>query len=470
MRKYDRIAQRIIFFLFIIFLSGRSYSQICGSLDFSSIGQSCFKKYESKLDSYVIPLSNFESGDVYFYKTNSGAIGKLFIHAVEAKGNECEIYYDHENFGKGIKSSTAIIKNYLGVWDVQNINFDSLGGGSDFILKHNENISGGLSERCTLESEGGQIVKAGRYDPTYIKKNTILYIVAILLIGFAVFNISRVVFEEEDQYKTSETLNELDDNTKVSKNDGVILMYSRPFFKRYFNPIVAGMKNKKKVQEKYKRVIAASGMSQVLSSIDLFSFKLFLIIGFPVVFLGVRAFLEADWSLTFVPLMAVLGFIYPDIWINSKAETRKKEIVSELPFAVDMLALSVEAGLDFIAAMTKVLQSAPKSALVDEFETVIKEIQLGSTRAQALKQLAWRVDDLPVTSFCATLIAADSVGASIGPILKNLAGEIRQKRSSIIEKKGAAAASKMLIPMIVFILPAVVLIIFAPMAMQFMGN
>ena len=134
-----------------------------------------------------------------------------------------------------------------------------------------------------------------------------------------------------------------------------------------------------------------------------------------------------------------------------------------------MLALSVEAGLDFMAAMTRVLQKAPPSALVEEFEIVIKEVQLGATRAQALKKLAWRVDSLSMTSFCATLIAADSVGASIGPILKSISNEMRVKRSALIEKKGAAAASKMLLPMIAFILPAVIIIIMAPMVMQFLG-
>ncbi len=470
MRKCDSFTQRLLFLFFIILTPISLSAQICDKSDFESINEDCFNRYETKLDSLIIPVSQFKNGDVYFYRTSSGSLGKMFIHGVEAKGNECGVYFDFQNFGKERKSATATIKNYLGVWDQKIINLDPLSGGDDFILKHNPEGKSNLANRCVLESTGGEIVRAGRYDPAYIKKHYWLYIIAILMIGFAVFNISRVIFEEEDQYKTSETLNELEETTKVSKSDGLILMYSRPFFKRYFNPVVAGMKGKEKIREKYKRVIAASGMSQVLTAIDLFSFKLFLIIGFPIVFLGLRAFLEADWPLSFVPLMAVLGFIYPDIWVKSKAEGRKKEIVTELPFAVDMLALSVEAGLDFVAAMTKVLQSAPKSALTDEFETVVKEIQLGSTRAQALKQLAWRVDDLPMTSFCATLIAADSVGASIGPILKNLSGEIRRKRSAIIEKKGAAAASKMLIPMIVFILPAVIVIIFAPMVMSFIGN
>jgi tight adherence protein C len=144
--------------------------------------------------------------------------------------------------------------------------------------------------------------------------------------------------------------------------------------------------------------------------------------------------------------------------------------MENMPFVVDMLALSVEAGLDFVAAMQKVIEKAPPSALVDEFETLIKETKVGASRAEALRGLSWRIDTLPISSFCATLIAADSVGANIGPILKTLAQELREKRSSMIEQKGAQAATKILIPMIFFVLPAVLIIIAAPIALQLMGG
>ena len=144
--------------------------------------------------------------------------------------------------------------------------------------------------------------------------------------------------------------------------------------------------------------------------------------------------------------------------------------MENMPFVVDMLALSVEAGLDFVAAMQKVIEKAPPSALVDEFETLIKETKIGASRAEALRGLSWRIDTLPISSFCATLIAADSVGANIGPILKTLAQELREKRSSMIEQKGAQAATKILIPMIFFVLPAVLIVIAAPIALQLMGG
>ena len=134
-----------------------------------------------------------------------------------------------------------------------------------------------------------------------------------------------------------------------------------------------------------------------------------------------------------------------------------------------MLALSVEAGLDFVAAMQKVIEKAPPSALTEEFETMIKETKIGASRAEGLRQMSWRINELSVSSFCATLIAADAVGASIGPILKTLAVELRQKRSAAAEKAGAQAATKIIFPMIMFILPSVALIIAAPIAMELRG-
>ena len=84
--------------------------------------------------------------------------------------------------------------------------------------------------------------------------------------------------------------------------------------------------------------------------------------------------------------------------------------------------------------------------------------------------MAYRIDSISMTSFTATLIAADSVGASIGPILKNLSVEIRQKRSTEIEKEGATAPTKILFPMIVFIMPAVFLMIAGPLIVEFVSG
>jgi tight adherence protein C len=283
--------------------------------------------------------------------------------------------------------------------------------------------------------------------------------------------IAMTIFKDEGSFSVQEKFEDVDNNNKQINfaNYGIVFRYSRVFFRRYFTPIVQGMKNKATIKEKYRRSIANGGML-IISSEDFFAFKLFLILGFPALFLAFRFMMDMDWSLALTPVVSLIGYLYPDIWMKGRIERRKKEIINAMPFVVDMLALSIEAGLDFIAAMARVIEKAPKTALTDEFEILIKEIKIGSSRADALRQLSWRVDEIVVNSFCATLIAADSVGASVGPILKTLSNEIRQKRSSLIEQAGAKAATKILFPMIIFILPAVFIITFVPLALDIGGN
>ncbi|MEC7182553.1 MAG: type II secretion system F family protein, partial [Bdellovibrionota bacterium] len=134
------------------------------------------------------------------------------------------------------------------------------------------------------------------------------------------------------------------------------------------------MKGKRKIRDKYRQKLASSGLSDYLTPEDFLSFKLFLIVGFPILFLILRTFLEGDWPLTLVPLVSFAGFVYPDMWINGKIDQRQKDVIMAMPFSVDMMALSVEAGLDFAAAITKVVEKAKKSPLNDELMTFLKEI------------------------------------------------------------------------------------------------
>lgn len=292
---------------------------------------------------------------------------------------------------------------------------------------------------------------------------------AVVFIGVAVFIITITIFQDEGEYQVQEKLEEAQASKQDVGQQGIVLKYSRPFFKRYVTPIVSGMKNKRWMKDKYRRNIATAGMSEHITPEDFFSFKLFLILGFPIVFMGVREFLNETWPLSYIPIIAIAGYLYPDIWIRSKIQQRQKDILMSMPFSVDMLALSVEAGLDFVAAMTKVVDKAKPGPLTDEFEILLKEIKVGASRAEALRNMAWRVNMIQVSSFCATLIAADSVGANIGPILKALSGEIRQKRSAEVEKAGATAATKILFPMMVFIIPAVFIMVMAPLLIEFIA-
>lgn len=494
-------SKMLITFFILFSISFTSHSKVCGP-SFEEIDIACIKGASARFNAEIKKEENrekvlirekenpnskilkkaelqrnlvFAFGDqeklkkklnnVYFYQTASGHFGKFIIKNISRTRRECSMYIESVTYNKNSmfeKSTTFVSKNESNSWNVDRGSFGELGGG-DFMLIREHGL-------CVFKKINGiavyakKIIKEEEED-----KHSILMYTALFLIGLAVFLVTRTVFQDEDRFKAQEKLEDAEQEEKSNSPNDIVLKYSRPFFKRYFTPVINGMKNKRKFREKYKRPLASSGMNKFLTPEDFFAFKLFLILGFPLVFLGLRWFLEESWPLMYTPLLSVGGFFYPDIWIRGKIQERQNNIMESMPFVVDMLALSVEAGLDFVAAMQKVIEKAPPSALVEEFEALIKETKIGASRAEALRQLSWRVDTLPVSSFCATLIAADSVGANIGPILKTLAKELREKRSALIEKKGAQAATKILIPMIFFVLPAVLLVIAAPIALQLMA-
>lgn len=465
------IVFRIFIFVFGVFLF-QSHSYAKCSKSFDKINSSCIRGFVTKNDlksiKFAIPKKGSKIKDnTFFYRTANGHLGKFTIRSSYLSSKECSVFLDATTYiGNSIynPSATFTIKREFDSWDTDRAGFDEASG-NDFLLAMENG-------KCVFSSnEAKAALYAKTTEESLFAGSELLLNTAFFLVGLAVFLVARAVFREEDKFKAQETLDEADENPdKKNVPNDFVLKYSRPFFKRYFTPIVQGMKNKKKLRDKYKRKLASSGMTKHISPEDFFAFKLFLIIGFPIVFIALRLFLEEEWPMTAIPLLAALGFVYPDIWVNGKIDRRRKEIIMNMPFVVDMLALSVEAGLDFMAAMQKVIEKAPPSSLTDEFEIMIKETKVGASRAEGLRQLAWRADALPISSFCATLIAADAVGASIGPILKTLAAELRQKKSAEAEKAGATAATKILFPMMFLIMPSVFIIIAAPIALQFMES
>ena len=412
---------------------------------------------------------------IFLFQSATGLYGKLIIKSIsktvgstkEETKSTCSMFINSVVFGpKGseiVKNVTLSIESIAGAWSVDRVSLDE--NGTDFVLRREHGL-------CVFKRVNAYAFPYKKFIQEEEEGKVILLYFGLFLIGLSIFLVARTIFQDDERYKAKEKLEDAEVDEKRETPNDVVLKYSRPFFKRYFTPVIMGMKGRRKIKEKYKRTLASSGMNKFLSPEDFYAFKLFLIIGFPIVYLGLRSFLEVeeDWPLSLTPVISIAGFFYPDVWIKGKIAQRQKEITLSMPFIVDMLALSVEAGLDFVAAMQRVIEKAPPSPLVDEFETMIKETKIGLSRAEALRQLSWRVDTLPVASFCATLISADAVGADIAPILKTLAKEIRQKRSSMAEQEGAKAATKILLPMIFITLPAVLLIIAAPMVMKLMGG
>ncbi|MEK6626551.1 MAG: type II secretion system F family protein [Bdellovibrionota bacterium] len=399
--------------------------------------------------------------------------------AEKALTKSCGLYFTEAAYAKDKEKAVETLRRYGCTTSAMAKKYDLKGIPScsperilgclrmgDLLIKKEENEKAQIYYQRGCD--GGEATACERLKNKKVGSDLIMY-TAVLLIGLSVFLFAKMVFKDESQFKAGEQLEDTISKSDIAKH-GAVLQYSRPFFKRYISPVVSSMKYKRVLKEKYKRPLAAAGLTSLMSAEDFYSFKLFLIIGFPVVFMGIRTFLEETWPLSFMPLLGCIGFFYPNIWISGKKQQRQVDVINAMPFCVDMLALSVEAGLDFIAAMTKVVEKAKPSALTEEFQILIKEIKIGSSRAEALRAMSWRIDLIQISSFCATLIAADSVGASIGPILKSLAVEIRQKKSSDIEKRGATAATKILFPMLFLITPAVLLIVAGPLVVEFIAG
>lgn len=161
------------------------------------------------------------------------------------------------------------------------------------------------------------------------------------------------------------------------------------------------------------------------------------------------------------------GIYMPQVYANGQKTIRSNSARRDLPFYADILALSTEAGLDFVGAIQRIVDKAPaNSVLANEFGLVLKDIKLGSSRVEALKGLARRLSTSEVTSFVAVLVDADTTGASIAQVLKDQSAQIRLERFVRAEKAGAKAASTILLPMVLFIVPAVFLVVFGPVIIQ----
>ncbi|MBU2696658.1 type II secretion system F family protein [Nocardioides sp. WV_118_6] len=157
----------------------------------------------------------------------------------------------------------------------------------------------------------------------------------------------------------------------------------------------------------------------------------------------------------------VLGFVAPDLYLYNRGVHRSDQIKRTLADAVDLLTISVEAGLGFDAALQQVARHTG-GPVAEEFARVLREMQLGKSRSDALRSMAARsnVDDL--NTFVGSMVQADAFGIPIGQVLRVQSGEIRVKRRQYAEEKAQQVPVKIMIPLILFILPCLFVVILGP--------
>jgi tight adherence protein C len=171
--------------------------------------------------------------------------------------------------------------------------------------------------------------------------------------------------------------------------------------------------------------------------------------------------------LLFTSAGGILGFYLPIFWLNSKIRSRKHEILKALPDALDLLTISVEAGLGFDAAMVKVTEKWDNE-LSRAFARVNAEIRLGKLRREALRDMANRTDVADVSNFIAAVIQADQLGVSLAKVLRIQSDQMRVKRRQRAEEKAAQAPVKMMFPLVFLIFPSIFIVLLGPAVLIFM--
>lgn len=164
----------------------------------------------------------------------------------------------------------------------------------------------------------------------------------------------------------------------------------------------------------------------------------------------------------FAAIKIMMLFLLPDLWIYGEIKRRHTAIMRSLPFVLDLLTLSVEAGMDFVSALQRNCEAKKMTPLNEELLRMTKEIQVGSSRKEALKNMAARVNEPNLRSFASALIQADELGVPIGTMLRIQAEQMRAKRFDYAEQMAAKAPVKMLGPLMLFIFPAVFIVLLMP--------
>jgi tight adherence protein C len=219
--------------------------------------------------------------------------------------------------------------------------------------------------------------------------------------------------------------------------------------------------------ESIQAKLIAAGLSQRVTPQNFLALKGAATVGGVVLGLMLAGAGAVFAGILFAPILGTVGFVIPDYVLTLKARSRSEAVRQQLPDALDLLAVSVEAGLGFDGAITKLTEHM-EGALVDEFSMTLGEMRIGESRQTALKKMVERVDAPELGSFVRAVIQADQLGISLGRILRVQAADSRMRRQAAAEEKAMKAPIKMLFPTVMFIFPAMFIVLLGPAVMNIM--
>jgi len=235
------------------------------------------------------------------------------------------------------------------------------------------------------------------------------------------------------------------------------------------------------IRDKVEKQLVSAGYDTILTPSDFLALRLLVPFVLAPILIGIFYLLtakipggfgfsirEKQWIL-FLSIFAYLA-VRPKTWLRQTIKQRHREIETGLPFVLDLLTLSVEAGLDFMTAIRRLIDRRKVDALSEEFIRAVREMQVGRTRKDALRDMAQRAQNPDLSSVVSALVQADELGVGIGTILRIQAEQMRTRRFQRAEKMANEAPVKLLFPLVCFIFPSVFLVLLGPIFLKMLAS
>lgn len=250
---------------------------------------------------------------------------------------------------------------------------------------------------------------------------------------------------------------------------------SRPFAERIFLPLLTVMSAlatrflPAEILQRLEKKVLQSGRSGGFSARDYLGVKVLSAAALPSLLFAMNSGERSPRIAALIAFAAVIGWRFPDIHLDRKVRARIEKMEKTFPDTLDLLTVSVGAGLGFDGALAKVVEKS-SGPVAEEFKRILHEIKMGKSRREAMRDFGERsgVDD--IKTFTGAIVQADQLGLNISNTLKIQAEQMRRKRRQRVEEQAMKVPVKMLIPLIVFIFPTIFIVLLGPALIQILEN
>jgi len=222
------------------------------------------------------------------------------------------------------------------------------------------------------------------------------------------------------------------------------------------------------LRERYAHQLERAGLRFELTADEFLAIKA----GALVIAIGLAVLLYAvGVSNPLIALAVVfMGLVFPDMRLSAAVRKQEHDFLRALPAFLDLLALSVEAGMGFDSAVLRLTEVLEPGPLIWRFQTFLRSVNVGKTRVEALREMAHKVDLPDFTTFANVVVQATETGASMGPVLRTASGDMLARRFDRAEKAAHELPIKILLPLFVFVFPATFIMVLGPVYFQFQAS